>query len=233
MAERFGADCLYDRAQKPAALLLLAHGAGAPMDSDFMNAMAVAFASHSVAVLRFEFPYMQRRRDEQRKFPPDRAPKLLGAFAERVREARALAAELSGTPNGALPLWIGGKSMGGRMASMLAAQGNGVATVDVAGVIALGYPFHPPGKPEKTRIDHLPALTVPMLVCQGERDPFGKPDEVARYGLPEQAKLHWLPSGDHDFKPLKRSGLQQQDLIIEAASVAAAFVGGSGRTTDL
>ena len=232
MAERFGADCLYDRAHKPVALLLLAHGAGAPMDSNFMNAVAAAFASHSVAVLRFEFPYMQRRRDEQRKFPPDRAPKLLAAFAERVREAQALAAELSESPSGAVPLWIGGKSMGGRMASMLAAQGNGVATVDVAGVIALGYPFHPPGKPEKTRIDHLPALPVPMLVCQGERDPFGKPDEVARYGLPAPVQLHWLPSGDHDFKPLKRSGLRQQDLIVEAARVAAVFMRRDGRAAD-
>ncbi|WP_369817555.1 alpha/beta family hydrolase, partial [Alcanivorax sp. HI0083] len=85
MAERFGVDCLYDRAEKPVAVLLLAHGAGAAMDSDFMNTMAAALASHSVAVLRFEFPYMQRRREEQRQFPPDRAPKLLAAFAERVR----------------------------------------------------------------------------------------------------------------------------------------------------
>ncbi len=224
MTERFGVDCLYDRAEKPVAVLLLAHGAGAAMDSDFMNTMAAALASHSVAVLRFEFPYMQRRRDEQRQFPPDRAPKLLAAFAERVREARSLAAELSEIPDGALPLWIGGKSMGGRMASMLAVEGNGVAALDVAGVIALGYPFHPPGKPEKTRIDHLPALTAPMLVCQGERDPFGKPDEVAGYGLPERVQLHWLPSGDHDFKPLKRSGLQQQDLIDESARMAAAFM---------
>lgn len=224
MAERFGVDCLYDRAQKPVALLLLAHGAGAAMDSDFMNAMASALASHSVSVLRFEFPYMQRRRDEQRKFPPDRAPKLLAAFAKRVREARSLAAELSTHPNGELPLWIGGKSMGGRMASMLAVEGNGEVSMDVAGVIALGYPFHPPVKPESTRIDHLSALTVPMLICQGERDPFGKPDEVAGYGLPEPVKLHWLTSGDHDFKPLKRSGLQQQDLIDESARMAAAFM---------
>ncbi len=224
MAERFGVDCLYDRAQEPVAVLLLAHGAGAAMDSDFMNAMATALASHSVAVLRFEFPYMQRRRGEQRKFPPDRAPKLLTAFAERVREARSLAAELSQHSNGALPLWIGGKSMGGRMASMLAAEGNGVATQDVAGVIALGYPFHPPGKPEKTRIGHLPALTVPLLIFQGERDPFGKPDEVADYGLPERVRVYWLTSGDHDFKPLKRSGLTQEDLIEEAAATAAGLI---------
>ena len=113
MTERFGVDCLYDRAEKPVAVLLLAHGAGAAMDSDFMNTMAAALASHSVAVLRFEFPYMQRRRDEQRQFPPDRAPKLLAAFAERVREARSLAAELSEIPDGALQLGDSDSGEGG------------------------------------------------------------------------------------------------------------------------
>ncbi len=219
MSEWLGTDCLYDAAQEPLALLLLAHGAGAAMDSDFMNAMAAALASQSVAVLRFEFPYMQRRRYEQRQFPPDRAPKLLSAFAARVEQAHSLAGELCGAVNESLPLWIGGKSMGGRMASMLAAEG-----ADIDGVVALGYPFHPVGKPEKTRIAHLPDLAVPMLICQGERDPFGKPDEVAGYGLSEQVYMHWLPVGDHDFKPLKRSGLKQQDLIQESARASAAFM---------
>ncbi|MFT6516137.1 MAG: putative alpha/beta-hydrolase family hydrolase, partial [Alcanivorax sp.] len=161
-------DLLWNRAEQPVALLVLAHGAGAPMDSDFMNAMAEAMADQGISVVRFEFPYMARRRQEQRKFPPNRAPQLLAHFRD----------VLAALPDDNLPIWIGGKSMGGRMASLLAAQAD---CPPIHGVVALGYPFHPPGKPEKTRTEHLPHLAVPMLICQGERDPFGKPQEVTNY----------------------------------------------------
>ncbi len=204
-------DLLWNRAEQPAALLVLAHGAGAPMDSDFMNAMAEALAGQGVSVVRFEFPYMARRRQEQRKFPPNRTPQLLAHFRE----------VLAALPDDNLPVWIGGKSMGGRMASLLAAEAD---CPPIKGVVALGYPFHPPGKLEKTRTAHLLHLTVPMLIFQGERDPFGKPEEVAGYGLPENVQVHWLASGDHDFRPLKRSGLTQADLIQEAAATAAGFI---------
>lgn len=204
-------DLLWNRAEEPAALLVLAHGAGAPMDSGFMNAIAEALASQGVSVVRFEFPYMARRRQEQRKFPPNRAPQLLAHFRD----------VLAALPDDNLPVWIGGKSMGGRMASLLAAETD---CPPIHGVVALGYPFHPPGKPEKTRTDHLPQLTVPMLIFQGERDPFGKPEEVAGYGLPGRVRVHWLASGDHDFKPLKRSGLTQADLIEESAVTAAGLI---------
>jgi len=204
-------DLLWNRAEEPAALLVLAHGAGAPMDSDFMNSMAEALAGQGVSVVRFEFPYMARRRQEQRKFPPNRAPQLLAHFRD----------VLAALPDDNLPVWIGGKSMGGRMASLLAAEAD---CPPIHGVVALGYPFHPPGKPEKTRTDHLPHLAVPMLICQGERDPFGKPEEVAGYGLPQAIHLHWLPHGDHDFRPLKRSGLEQTDLIGDAAVRTALFI---------
>ena len=201
---------LISSAKNPVAILLLAHGAGAPMDSPFMESLAAALADRGIQVVRFEFPYMQRRREEQRKFPPNRAPQLLEAFARQVASV-----ERSG-----LPLWVGGKSMGGRMASMLAAEG----ASEIDGVVAFGYPFHPPGKPENTRTEHLASLAVPMLICQGERDPFGKPDEVGEYPLGGGIEVHWLPSGDHDFKPLKRSGLDQQDLINMAADITAAFI---------
>ncbi len=204
-------ELLWNRAEQPSALLVLAHGAGAPMDSDFMNLMAEAIAGRGVSVVRFEFPYMARRRQEQRKFPPNRAPQLLAHFRE----------VLAVLPEDSLPVWIGGKSMGGRMASLLAAEAD---CPPIHGVVALGYPFHPPGKPEKTRTKHLRHLTVPMLICQGERDPFGKPKEVAGYGLPGNVRVHWLASGDHDFKPLKRSGLIQADLIEESAVAAAGLI---------
>ncbi|MCG8391943.1 MAG: alpha/beta hydrolase [Pseudomonadales bacterium] len=203
---------LWNRATNPAALLVLAHGAGAPMDSDFMETLAQGLAENGISVVRFEFPYMQRRREDGKKRPPNPAGQLLAHFQSVV--------ETVADP--ALPVWVGGKSMGGRMASMLAAQ----QMANIAGVAAFGYPFHPPGKPEKTRTEHLPQLLVPMLVCQGQRDPFGKPDEVSGYGLPEQVHLHWLTAGDHDFKPLKASGLDQQTLIAEAAEHTATFIRG-------
>tara|TARA_B100000446_G_C10545080_1_gene338231 strand:- start:540 stop:1100 length:561 start_codon:yes stop_codon:yes gene_type:complete len=180
------------------------------MDSPFMESLAAALADRGIQVVRFEFPYMQRRREEQRKFPPNRAPQLLEAFARQVASV-----ERSG-----LPLWVGGKSMGGRMASMLAAEG----ASEIDGVVAFGYPFHPPGKPENTRTEHLASLAVPMLICQGERDPFGKPEEVKGYSLDEGIRVQWLEGGDHDFKPLKRSGRTQQQLIEEAASRVLAFM---------
>ncbi|EKF75046.1 alpha/beta hydrolase [Alcanivorax hongdengensis A-11-3] len=201
-------DLLWNHADRPVAILLLAHGAGAPMDSDFMVAMAEALAARGISVARFEFPYMQRCRQESRRIPPDRAPKLLAAFA----------GQLAALADAGLPVWIGGKSMGGRMATMLAAQ------QPVAGVVALGYPFHPPGKPEKTRIEHLPQIGSPLLICQGDRDPFGKPEEVASYRLPASVQVHWLADGDHDFKPRKRSGTTQQQLIDAAASRVADLI---------
>ena len=168
---------LISSAKNPVATLLLAHGAGAPMDSPFMESLAEALADRGIQVVRFEFPYMQRRREEQRKFPPNRAPQLLEAFARQVASV-----ERSG-----LPLWVGGKSMGGRMASMLAAEG----ASEIDGVVAFGYPFHPPGKPENTRTEHLASLAVPMLICQGERDPFGchcLPVEETRHQLYPSAR---------------------------------------------
>ena len=200
-------------ARAPRAMLLLAHGAGAPMDSEFMEQMALAVSEHGITVARFEFPYMHRRRVEGRKFPPDRAPRLLERFSHVVAQVS----------EAGLPVWLAGKSMGGRMASMLAAD-PALCPQEVRGVVALGYPFHPPGKPEKTRTEHLGDLAIPMLICQGTRDPFGKPDEVLSYGLPSNVQLYWLDGGDHDFKPLKRSGLEQRDLIINAATQIARFV---------
>ena len=191
------------------ATLLLAHGAGAPMDSDFMNALSSRLGEQGVRVLRFEFPYMAQRRQGGSKRPPNPMPVLLDGFRERY-------AALSG------PVFIGGKSMGGRVASMLADE------LAAAGLICFGYPFHPPGKPQRTRTEHLATLSTPALILQGTRDPLGKPDEVAGYRLSGQIQVSWLESGDHDFKPLKRSGLTQADLIEQAAERALAFMQRTG-----
>ncbi len=187
---------LIDGPNDAAATLLLAHGAGAPMDSPFMAAIATGLAEKGWRVVRFEFPYMARMRTTGRRAAPDRLPTLLQAFREQVT--------LEGD---ARPLVLGGKSMGGRVASLLldALAAGGV----VRGGLCLGYPFHPPGKPQQLRTEHLETLQTPALILQGERDPFGKPAEVAGYGLSPQVQIAWIPHGDHSFKPTRSSGLSE------------------------
>ena len=187
--------------------IVLAHGAGGPMDSPFMNAMAGRLAERGHRIVRFEFPYMARRRMEGGKRPPDRQPILLDSWC-------AVIERLGGPEN----VVIGGKSMGGRMASLIAAE------KPVRGLLCLGYPFHPPGKPEKTRTDHLAALDVPGLILQGTRDPFGRPDEVDGYRLSDLVNVHWIEDGDHDLKPRKSSGRDHAAALDEVAEVASGFL---------
>jgi predicted alpha/beta-hydrolase family hydrolase len=203
------AELLWERPRQPRATLVLAHGAGAPMDSPFMAAMAQRLARRDIAVVRFEFAYMARRRGQGIKAPPDGAPTLLAHF-EAVLDA--VAAQAAG------PVWVGGKSLGGRIASMLAAERA------LAGCVVFGYPFHPPARPERTRLAHLPALRAPLLICQGERDPFGRPGEVAGYALPARVTLAWISDGDHDLKPRKRSGISWEENLEQAAGRAADFI---------
>jgi len=205
---------LWNRAPStPLATLVLAHGAGAPMDSPFMAEMASLLSERGLDVVRFEFAYMARRREEGIKAPPDRAARLTACFRTILDDVRRAS---SG------PVWIGGKSMGGRMATLLAAE----ADTPVDGCVVFGYPFHPPGKPEKTRLDHFPALAAPVLICQGERDPFGKPREVTGYDLPSPVTVHWVTDGDHDFTPRKRSGIDPRANRIDAADQAVNFIRG-------
>lgn len=195
-------------------VLILAHGAGAPADSPFMEQLARELEGQGVACVRFEFPYMQKRRDDGKKRPPDRQPALLEAFREQIRQVR------SEVGPGCL-LAIGGKSMGGRMASVVASEG----ADDVGAVICFGYPFHPPGKLDRWRIDHLSSVTCPLLVLQGTRDPFGKPEEVKAQGTIEGiTRLRWLDGGNHDFSTPVRHPLEQSDLIREAAQVTREFL---------
>ncbi|MDJ0948284.1 MAG: dienelactone hydrolase family protein [Alphaproteobacteria bacterium] len=186
----------------------LAHGAGAPMDSDWMDAVATVLAARGLRVARFEFPYMARRRADGKRRPPDRQPVLLDCW-------RAVVAAL-----GADRLVIGGKSMGGRMASLVADE------TGVRGLVCLGYPFHPPGKPEKTRTEHLETLRTPTLILQGERDPFGGREEVSGYRLSAAIRLYWLADGDHGFKPRKASGRTEAQNLEEAAAAVADFARG-------
>jgi predicted alpha/beta-hydrolase family hydrolase len=194
-------------AEEPHATLVLAHGAGAPMDSPFMEAISAALAAEGVTVIRFEFAYMAARRTGARK-PPPRADRLMSEFIDALEGINTTG-----------PLFIGGKSMGGRVASLVAKDL--FRSGRIAGLVCLGYPFHPPGKPDSLRTAHLEALTVPALICQGTRDPFGTRDEVAGYGLSKTIRFHWLEDGDHDFKPRKKSGLTQAEHIGAAARAIA------------
>jgi predicted alpha/beta-hydrolase family hydrolase len=187
---------------KPVACLILAHGAGAPMDSGFMDSIAGQLAERGVGVIRFEFPYMAQRRVDGGKRPPNPKPRLLECWREVYAQVRPLVA---GT------LAIGGKSMGGRMASLLADE------LEAEALVCLGYPFYAVGKPEKPRVEHLAGLKTPTLIVQGERDALGNRAAVEGYELSAQIQLCWLVAGDHDLKPLKASGFSHEQHIQAAA----------------
>lgn len=197
----------------PLATLLLAHGAGAGMDSPFMEQLAEALARRDLRTLRFDFPYMAQARAEGRRRPPNPAPVLLEHW-------RAMVATWRAAESG--PLWLAGKSMGGRMASLLADE------LGAAGLVCLGYPFHPAGKPERLRTEHLATLATPTLIVQGERDALGTRTEVAGYALAPTLEVQWIATADHDLKPLKSSGLSQTQALVETAAWVAAFVRSSG-----
>lgn len=187
-------------------VLILAHGAGAPADSPFMEELSAALEREGIGTIRFEFPYMQKRRQDGKKRPPDREPVLLEYFSGVIDRVRA---ELG---SGSLIL-VGGKSMGGRMASILASRRD-----DIDGVICFGYPFHPPGKLDRWRTAHFRDLNCPILVLQGTRDPFGKPDELEDHQQELEAiDLRWLEGGNHDFQTLKSQPQTQSELIAQAA----------------
>ncbi|HET6198366.1 MAG TPA: alpha/beta family hydrolase [Acetobacteraceae bacterium] len=189
-----------------AITLLLAHGAGAGMDSRFLADVAAGLAAEGVRTVRFEFPYMQARSAGLRK-PPDPAPRLLQCF----RDAAAHWQD-------GRPLALGGKSLGGRMATMLADE------IGAAAVVVFGYPFHPPDQPTRLRTAHLAELRTPTLILQGERDPFGTRAEVGGYRLSPAVRIHWLPDGDHSLEPRKASGRTAAANHAEAIAAAAEFL---------
>jgi predicted alpha/beta-hydrolase family hydrolase len=188
---------------------LCAHGAGAGMQTPFLTAIAGLLAERGVTTYRFEFSYMAARRQGARK-PPPRAEHL-------TDEYRAAVAAL---PAG-VPLIIGGKSMGGRVASLVADEL--YREQRIVGLACLGYPFHPPKKPEQLRTAHLTALRCPALITQGERDPFGARAEVTGYGLSPAIQVHWAGDGDHDLAPRGGSGFTRKGNLAQAADAIAKF----------
>ena len=189
--------------------LILAHGAGAPMDSEWMTGMAERLAARGVSVLRFEFPYMAQRRLDGGKRPPNQQAKLLECWRETFTQVRR---HVAGR------LAIGGKSMGGRMASLLADE------LGADALVCLGYPFYASGKPEKPRVAHLAELQTPTLIVQGERDALGNRDAVEAYTLAPGIELFWMVAGDHDLKPLKASGFCHEQHLVAAADKVAGWL---------
>jgi len=181
-------------------VFLFAHGAGAAMDTPFMNTIARGLGEGGVRVVRFEFPYMAARRTGGKRGAPDRQPVLLETFRTLIEEH-----------GGGAKVFVGGKSMGGRMASMV------VDEAGVRGLVVLGYPFHPPGKPAtEIRLAHLERLRTPALIVQGERDMFGTPADVEDYTLSPAIRIEWLAGGDHSLKGAGN--------LARAVELATAFI---------
>jgi predicted alpha/beta-hydrolase family hydrolase len=188
---------------KTSATLILAHGAGAPMDSDFMSDMAERLATKGVNVLRFEFPYMAQRRIDGRRRPPNPQAQLLDCWRQVYAAVR---------PHVTGCLAIGGKSMGGRMASLIADE------LQAEALVCLGYPFYAAGKPEKPRVAHLADLKARTLIVQGERDALGNRETVEGYTLSPVIDMLWIPAANHDLKPLKSAGISYDECLANTAS---------------
>lgn len=177
------------------------------MDTPFLNIVAQGIGEREIRVVRFEFPYMAARREGNKSGGPDRAPVLLDAWRRVVEQL-----------GGGAKLVIGGKSMGGRMASMVADE------VGARGLVVFGYPFHPPGKPAQLRTAHLEQLKTPALIIQGERDPFGTREEVANYRLSKKIRVEWISDGDHSLRPRVKSGTTEARNLAAAVDLAATFI---------
>jgi hypothetical protein len=200
-------ELLFDGPQDAPATVVLAHGAGAPMNSPFLDRVAAGLAAGGIRVARFEFPYMRARREGGRRGAPDREPVLRARWIEVIDR-------LGGGPR----LVIGGKSLGGRIASLVADEAH------ARGLVCLGYPFHPPGRPERLRTTHLADLRTPTLVVQGTRDPFGTREEIAGYRLSPRIQIHWIEEGDHSFKPAAGSVRTPAQNLEEAIEELRLFV---------
>lgn len=200
------------------AIVVMAHGAGAGNRNEFMDCYCTKLAESQIKVISFNFDYMQIMYESGKRRPPNPNKQLLIQFNQVLSEL-----------NTNLPVFIAGKSMGGRVASQLAATSE--IGLKIQGCIVLGYPFMPPGKPEKfaDRTQHFIELAVPLLINQGERDTFGGVDSLSNKShepvlCNSKLQLKWIPSGDHSFKPLKSSGVTIEENIQTAVSNTVKFI---------
>ena len=189
------------------AWIVVAHGAGAGMDHPFLVGFCRAMADDGIATARFNFHYLNAGRRS-----PDPEPALRAAWTEAFEGVRAMA--------GGVPVLVGGKSLGGRIASMCVADG-----MEASGLVFLGYPLHPPGKPDRLRADHLERIEVPMLFLHGTRDPFAKPELLEKViaKLGDRATLEDVDGGDHSFR-VRGAKADDREIGASLASLASPFV---------
>jgi predicted alpha/beta-hydrolase family hydrolase len=196
---------------KPKAFVIFAHGAGADKSHEFMENVSIALNDQDINVLRFNFPYMDIRLAEGNRRPPDRMPKLLKCFETVIDELDTT-----------LPIFLAGKSMGGRVAATLARD----KALNVLGVMCLGYPFHPQNKPEKLRLEPLQDTQKPILILQGTRDTLGSEEEISSYEYSEQCHCIFFADGDHNLKPRVKSGFTHNEHVKEAVNEMVRFIDG-------
>ena len=194
------------------AHFIFAHGAGANMHHEFMQVMTKLLLKQHISVTRFNFCYMDRREDENKRFPPDRMPKLLECYQQVLAELET-----------DLPVFIGGKSMGSRVAATMLTD-DIMLSKSVQGLICLGYPFHPSKKPENLRLLPLQHCLKPTLIIQGERDTLGSKDEILAYSLPNSCQIEFLPDGDHSLKPRVKSGYGYEQHLQTTSRLIANFI---------
>lgn len=189
------------------ALLIFAHGAGADMNHEYIENVASSVLQLNLSVVRFNFPYMEKRQQDGKRRPPDRMPKLVSCYRDVIEKLDT-----------DLPIFIGGKSMGGRVAATIAEDHQFLSEYNIKGIICWGYPFHPAKKPESLRLEPLQNTKVPVLVLQGDRDALGSKGEIENYTLSPACQVNYFADGDHDLKPRVKSGytlLQHQNEAIK------------------
>jgi len=200
-------------------ILLLTHGAGAGIESEFMKSIVFKLNAAGLETIPFEFPYMKIMNQTGKRRPPDRMPKLIEAFKKEVKHYQVLYPKKK--------IIVGGKSMGGRVASLLISQleeGNDKKPDSIYACICLGFPFHPPKKREKYRGAHLENIKTLTLILQGDRDTMGCKEEVKKYKLADSISIKFIPDGDHSFKPRVRSGYTLEGNVSMIAESIINFV---------
>ena len=206
-----------NKVDNPIAQIIFAHGAGADMHHEFMEQVSELFNKANINVLRFNFPFMDKRIELGKRYPPDRMPKLIDCYKRVVNEFF-----IKGNYQPKLPVFIGGKSMGSRVATMIASDDE-MAT-EIQGVFCIGYPFHPPKKPEKLRLEPLQNTKKSVLILQGDRDTLGSQVEIAQYDVSSLCQFVFLPDADHSLKPRVKSGYTHQQHIETAVNTIAQFI---------
>jgi uncharacterized protein len=201
-------------------IVIMAHGAGAGNNSEFMTYHAKSMADQGYLVLSFNFDYMQTMIETGKRRPPERQAKLESTYIAHITEA------VRDYPN-CKKIVLVGKSMGGKIASFISTQQSLQKNVlNISAVIALGYPFYPVNKKEKLpeRTNHFVDICIPFLVIQGERDALGSRDFIESITLANVPKLKWLIDGDHSFTPRKSSGLTEQDNWQQSIKIMCDFI---------